>query len=237
MAEVFPEPKWITWLGNRSDYWADAATFLSAVLLTIGSIYMGTIRLSCLASGVIVGLLAITYRSFLMNRRDDEQQELLSGARGLILEFVRNRVGPAQGVSVNFFQVECEDQRILSAAKWGRIGEMGHPSSRKFTPESVTLQLAASGRGRIINDTKTELDGEDSRENLVYRSFVTAPVYAGDTLFGVITVDAKQKNGFTDLDLNLLANFGAKLATIFLVQGDMKTISVKVFEPLGKISE
>lgn len=165
-----------------------------------------------------------------------ERREQLAGARSSILAMVRHRVGPDEGVSVNYFEVTDAEKCTLAAAKWGRIGGVGRPSDRVFTPASPTLQLAAVGKGRLVRDTM-ELEGSEKDENPPYGSFAVAPVYAGTSLFGVITVDAEPVDGLTPLDQELLMNFGSKLATTFIAQGNAKKINMDTFDSPGKIDD
>lgn len=163
-----------------------------------------------------------------------DRKEQLSGARHIVLRVVSDRLGPDVGVSVNYFEVTSPERATLTAASWGRIGEMGRVSSRVFTPESPTLMLALTGRGRLVHDTR-QLTGPEADEELEYRSFAVAPVFAVNSLFGLLTVDAKPVDGLTSFDQKLLMKYGSSLATTFVAQGGVPKINMDSFDRAGRI--
>ena len=167
-----------------------------------------------------------------LGARDREEQ--LSGARNIVLRVVSDRLGPDVGVSVNYFEVTSPERATLTAASWGRIGEMGRASSRVFTPESPTLMLALTGRGRLVHDTR-QLTGPEADEELEYGSFAVAPVFAVNSLFGLLTVDAKPVDGLTSFDQKLLMKYGSSLATTFVAQGGVPKINMDSFDRAGRI--
>lgn len=163
-----------------------------------------------------------------------DRKEQLSGARLTVLTLARHRLGPDTGVSVNYFEVTSPEHATLKAATWGRMGGTGRVSTRVFTPESPTLQLALAGKGRLVRDTR-QLTGPEVNEKPEYGSFAVAPVYAGSSLFGLLTVDATPVDGLTSLDQELLMKYGSSLAATFVAQGGVPKINMDSFDRAGKL--
>lgn len=163
-----------------------------------------------------------------------KRAERLAEARKSVLIFAQRRLGPVDGVSVNYFEVLSPDKLVLSAADWGRLGGTGKISSRKFTRESPTLQAALKREGRLVTDTTTLPEAERGG-GLRYGSFAVAPVYAGDSLFGVLTVDAEPIGGLTGLDKELLVKYASSLATIFVVTGGVASINIAAVDRTGSM--
>src|SRR5699024_7771410 len=81
------------------------------------------------------------------------RQESLASARRAILSTVQQSIGPENGVRVNFFEVTCLDPPTLEASGHGHVGRDNHRSTRVFTSEDETLQLALyRNQGRFVED-------------------------------------------------------------------------------------
>lgn len=79
-----------------------------------------------------------------------------------------------------------------------------------FAFEGATRGWVLAGEGRLVQNTR-QLTGPEADEEREYGSLAVAPVYAGNSLFGLFTVDAKPVNGLTSFHQKLLLKYGSSL--------------------------
>lgn len=111
---------------------------------------------------------------------------------------------------------------VLKAEEWGAVGRSGAPSQRVFTERSSSVKAALAGRARVEPDASNlpkddQVTGEPVGSR--YGSFATAPVYAGKSLYGLLTVDSTQLDAFGDFHEEQLVNFGKLIALTFAAEG------------------
>lgn len=150
------------------------------------------------------------------------KRETLVSARSTIVHLAHGRLGPEGKISVNFFGVVAPGECVLKAESWGAVGRSEAPSLRVFTEDSASVKAALAGRARVEPDASDlpeddQVTGEPVGSR--YGSFAAAPVYAGGSLYGLLTVDSTQLNAFSDLHEEQLMNFGKLIALTFAAEG------------------
>ena len=142
------------------------------------------------------------------------RQESLASARRAILSTVQQSIGPENGVRVNLFEVTCLEPPTLEASGHGHVGRDNHRSTRVFTSEDETLQLALyRNQGRFVEDTHlAEIDS-----SLPYQTFATMPVSSEKYLYGILTVDSPVAGDINEFEAKRLLNlYASQFALTFM---------------------
>lgn len=154
-----------------------------------------------------------------------KRQESLAAARRAILSTIRRSIGPSNGLRVNFFEVSESDPPTLKASAYGHEGRDNHRSTRTFTLNDESFNLAFKhNQGRFIEDAQAA--GLD--DPLPYQTFATMPVSSEDYLYGMITVDSPDAGDIDVFEAKELLNlYASQFALTFMSdQKDTKKLRI-----------
>ncbi|WJY96185.1 hypothetical protein CFELI_13030 [Corynebacterium felinum] len=144
------------------------------------------------------------------NRADKKRNhDAFVGARKAIVVLVRNQLGSTNGVRVNHFEVDQTQTKLIPVSNRSSVGGE-RISTRIFTENDETFNLACKGQSRLETDT-SNLDEDE----LPYETFVTAPIIAGNRLYGLLTVDSEKKGDLGEFDKSLLIHFASQMAVTY----------------------
>jgi GAF domain-containing protein len=121
-------------------------------------------------------------------------------------------LGPDRSRACWFEYEAGPPKRLVPVAHHGRAGS---PTSvfDEGTPNGDTaLAMVLSSSNLICHDIHTDPPlGWDSEKRRDYATFISVSVVAGDTAFGMLTLDAPDAGGLTDDDLQMLRLFASAL--------------------------
>ncbi|MEJ4099596.1 hypothetical protein V5S96_04345 [Corynebacterium mastitidis] len=170
-------------------------------------------------------------RSAIVVEGKREREKHLHAARQATLEFARHALPSSDNVRVNLFTVSDSERFCLEAPRWGVAGTSSKASDRIFSMKDESLKKAVAGEGRLEEDV-SRLPGKYS-----YGSFATAPVFAGEGLYGLLTADSRDSYGLAEVDLQILISIASGMAITFAVEAETKFIDMKAAGALARVEE
>lgn len=170
-------------------------------------------------------------RSAIVVEGKREREKHLHAARQAMLEFARHALPTSDNVRVNLFTVSDSERFRLEAPGWGVAGSSSKASDRIFSIKDESLKKAVVGKGRLVEDVRR------LSERYSYGSFATAPVFAGERLYGLLTADSREAYGLAEVDLEILISIASGMATTFAVEEGAKFIDMKAVGALAKVEE
>ena len=148
-----------------------------------------------------------------VERDESERNTLVEQVIPFVLEAAAKLIGSERSRSCWFELSEDAVPRLVPVLHAGRSGS----PTTTFEPGSdagdAAITMVLLGEHRICEDIETAPPpGWDSTKPRDYRTFISVSVIAGDTAFGMLTLDALQPGDLTTDDLHMLELMASALA-------------------------
>ncbi|MEZ2190123.1 GAF domain-containing protein [Corynebacterium sp. CCM 9204] len=138
----------------------------------------------------------------------------MESVRKLILNMIRQDLGPTDGVRACLFTVNPDR---LSLSAWQEDGRTrGKLSDRVFQRGDKTFADSIKGINRFERDTLNT--GVHEEYGNGYQTFATWPLLIRGTLYGILTIDAPAAGDITDHDVDMFRTFAAVMSLTFAVE-------------------
>jgi GAF domain-containing protein len=146
--------------------------------------------------------------------RAGARKDAQSALRQMVVAFAAENVGPERSRACFYQLAGSAPRRHVDLRNWH--GRHTVPRDR-FTEDSprgqLVMDIIRTRDARLVEDVdRAGLPGWSPGAS-EYKTFICAAVYAGDRVFGILTVDSLHAGDLTDDDLDLARLFAQLLAT------------------------
>ncbi|MBN2325279.1 MAG: GAF domain-containing protein [Spirochaetes bacterium] len=119
-----------------------------------------------------------------------------------------------QRASILLYSGKTDELFIFRTVGWDR-NEMRMLRDTRIKPgEGITGRVFLDGKALVVSDV-SENDEFEAKEKYSTKAFVSAPLYAGNEIVGVINLTEKQNGAYTEKELGVL-DFAVTTASLLL---------------------
>ena len=152
-------------------------------------------------------------------RSKPARERLIAQAIPFVLNAASNLIGSERSRACWFELTDETPPRLVPRLAVGRTGSPTTTFEPGTAAGDATIGMVLAGEDRLCRDIETDPPpGWDPAKPRDYRTFISVSVAAGDTVFGMLTLDALEAGDLTTDDLHMLGLMGSALAAA-LAQG------------------
>jgi GAF domain-containing protein len=148
-----------------------------------------------------------------------EREKLRAQAVTVVLMSATQLIGPDRARACWFRLDAGPPKRLVPTDAFGRAGSATTTFEEGTPAGDAAIGMVLDDEDRICEDIATDPPpGWDSTKERDYRTFVSVSVIAGDTAYGMLTLDALDPGDLTRDDMRLLRLMAGALAVALSVQ-------------------
>ena len=151
--------------------------------------------------------------SISVERSQEDRDKLIEQVIPFVLEAAAKLIGSERSRSCWFELTEEPRPRLVPVLHAGRSGSPTTTFESGTPAGDAAIGMVLAGENRICVDIDTEPPpGWDATRRRDYRTFISVSVIAGDTAYGMLTLDALHAGDLTTDDLHVLGLMASALA-------------------------
>jgi hypothetical protein len=152
--------------------------------------------------------------------RAAERDKLRAQAVTVVLMSATQLIGPERARACWFRLEEGPPKRLVPTDAFGRAGSASTTFEEGTRAGDAAIGMVLHDEDRICEDIDTDPPpGWDAEKERDYRTFVSVSVIAGDTAYGMLTLDALEPGDLTKDDMRLLRLMAGALAVALSIRG------------------
>lgn len=141
-----------------------------------------------------------------------ERDKLIEQVIPFVLEAAAKLIGSERSRSC-WFELSSDGERLVPVLHAGRSGSPTTTFEAGTDAGDAALGMVLAGEHRICEDIEdSPPPGWDSTKERDYKTFISVSVFAADTAYGMLTLDALEPGDLTTDDLHMLGLMGSALA-------------------------
>lgn len=142
-----------------------------------------------------------------------ERDKLIEQVIPFVLEAAAKLIGSERSRSCWFELSDDPEPRLVPVLHAGRAGSPTTTFAPGTDAGDAAISMVLSGEHRICEDIdQVPPPGWDSTKQRDYKTFISVSVIAGDTAYGMLTLDALEPSDLTADDLHMLGLMASALA-------------------------
>ena len=142
-----------------------------------------------------------------------EREKLIEQVIPFVLEAAAKLIGSERSRSCWFELSDEQQPRLVPVLHAGRAGSPTTTFEPGTAAGAAAISMVLTGENRICEDIDAAPPpGWDASKQRDYKTFISVSVIAGDTAYGMLTLDALRVGDLNTDDLNLLGLMGSALA-------------------------
>lgn len=146
-------------------------------------------------------------------RSKPARDRLIAQAIPFVLNAASNLIGSERSRACWFELTDETPPRLVPRLAAGRTGSPTTTFEAGTAAGDATIGMVLAGENRLCRNIETEPPpGWDGTKQRDYKTFISVTVAAGDTAFGMLTLDALEAGDLTNDDLHMLGLMASALA-------------------------
>lgn len=142
-----------------------------------------------------------------------ERDTLIEQVIPFVLEAAAKLIGPERSRSCWFELSDDPEPRLVPSLHAGRSGSPTTTFEPHTEAGDAAINMVLTGKNRICEDIDTAPPpGWDTTKQRDYKTFISVSVIAGNTAYGMLTLDALEPGDLTTDDLHMLDLMASALA-------------------------
>lgn len=141
------------------------------------------------------------------------RKELIAATVPFVLHAASNLIGPDRSRACWVELTDDNPTRLVPVQHAGRSGSPRTTFTEGTPAGDAAIGMVLNGENRLCEDIDTNPPpGWDNSKTRDYKTFISVSVAAGDTAYGMLSLDALEPGDLNDDDLHLLSLMAAALA-------------------------
>ncbi|TIC81933.1 GAF domain-containing protein [Nocardioides sp. GY 10127] len=141
------------------------------------------------------------------------RKELIAATVPFVLHAASNLIGPDRSRACWFELTDEDSARLVPQQHAGRSGSPRTTFAEGTAAGDAAIGMVLNGENRLCEDIDADPPpGWDNGKTRDYKTFISVSVAAGDTAYGMLTLDALEPGDLNNDDLHLLSLMAAALA-------------------------
>lgn len=146
-------------------------------------------------------------------RLKPDRKELIAATVPFVLHAASNLIGPDRSRACWFELTDENPARLVPKQHAGRSGSPRTTFSEGTPAGDAAIGMVLNGENRLCEDIDADPPpGWDHSKSRDYKTFISVSVAAGDTAYGMLTLDALEPGDLNNDDLHLLSLMAGALA-------------------------
>jgi transcriptional regulator with GAF, ATPase, and Fis domain len=146
-------------------------------------------------------------------RSEAARERLIAQAIPFVLNAASNLIGSERSRACWFELTDESPPRLVPRLAAGRSGSPTTTFEAGTAAGDAAINMVLAGENRLCRNIETDPPpGWDSSKQRDYRTFISVTVAAGDTAFGMLTLDALEPGDLSNDDLHMLGLMASALA-------------------------